>query len=155
MDFPVAQTVNNLPAMQETRMWSLDREDPLQKGKAIHSSILAWRITWTEKPGRLQFVGSQRVRHNCVTNTHRAQLEGFWDVVTIKPMKDVMEKKRCLWCSLPVPKKLGRQVRRVWKIRCGICHGIGRAVYFSVSLEPLTMALAFHFSIGQYKYINY
>ena len=53
--------------MQETRVWSLGREDP-QKEMAIHSSILAWRIPWTEEPGRLQSTGSQRVGHNWVTS---------------------------------------------------------------------------------------
>jgi len=52
-DFPVAQTVKNLPVMQETRVQSLGCEDPLEKGMAIHSSVLAWRIPWTEKPGGL------------------------------------------------------------------------------------------------------
>ena len=60
----VTQTVNNLPAMQETWVQSQGWEDPLEKGKAIHSSILAWRIPWTEKPGRLQSMGLQRVGHN-------------------------------------------------------------------------------------------
>ena len=69
-DFPIPQTVKNLPAMQETRVWSLGWEDPLEKGMAIHSSILAWRIPLTEKPSGLQFMGCQRVRHNWVTNTH-------------------------------------------------------------------------------------
>ena len=55
--------VKNLPAMQETQLQSLGWEDPLEKGMAIHSSILAWRIQWTEEPGRLQSMGSQRVRH--------------------------------------------------------------------------------------------
>ena len=55
----VAQTVKNLPAMQETRVQSLDQEDPLEKGMANHSSILAWRIPWTEEPGGLQSMGSQ------------------------------------------------------------------------------------------------
>ena len=54
--------------MQKTRVHSLGQEDPLEKGMAIHSSILAWRIPWTEEPGGLQFVGSQRVGHNWVTN---------------------------------------------------------------------------------------
>ena len=62
--FPVAQTVKNLPAMQETRVPSLGWKDPLEKGMAIPSSILAWRIPWTEEPGGLQSVGSQRVRHD-------------------------------------------------------------------------------------------
>ena len=56
--------VKNLPAMQETQLQSLGWEDPLEKRMAIHSSILAWRIQWTEEPGRLQSMGSQRVRHN-------------------------------------------------------------------------------------------
>ena len=60
-DFPVAQTVKNLPVMQDTRVQSLGQEYPLEKGMAIYSSILAWRIPWTEKPGGLQFMGSQRV----------------------------------------------------------------------------------------------
>ena len=64
LDFPVAQMVKNLPVRQETRVQSLGWEVPLEKGMAIHSSILAWRIPWTEKPGRLQSVGSQRVRHD-------------------------------------------------------------------------------------------
>ena len=63
-DFPVAQPVKNLPAVQENRILSLGQEDALEKGMAVHSSILGWRIPWTEKPGRLQFVGSQRVGHN-------------------------------------------------------------------------------------------
>ena len=53
---------NNLPAMQETRIPCLGWEDPLEKGKATHSSVLAWRIPWTEEPGGLQSMGSQRVR---------------------------------------------------------------------------------------------
>ena len=58
----------NMPATQETQVWSLHREDPLEKGMATHSSILAWRILWTEEPGGPQSVGSQRVRHDWVTN---------------------------------------------------------------------------------------
>ena len=57
-----AQTVKNPPAMQETQVRSLGREDPLEEGMATHSSILAWRIPWTEEPGGPQSVGSHRVR---------------------------------------------------------------------------------------------
>ena len=60
----VAQIVKNLPAMQETRVQSLDQEDPLEKEMAIHFSTIAWRIPQTEEPGRLQSLGSQRVRHD-------------------------------------------------------------------------------------------
>ena len=66
----VAQTVKNLLVMQETRVWSLDQEDPLEKRMATHSSILAWRIPWREEPRGLQSMGSQRVRHDWMTNTH-------------------------------------------------------------------------------------
>ena len=59
----VAQIAQNLTAMQETQVRSLGQEDPLQKGMATHSSILAWRILRTEEPGGLQSVGSQRVEH--------------------------------------------------------------------------------------------
>ena len=62
----VAQAVKNLPAMQETWVQSLGHEDLLKKGMAAHSSILAWRIPWTEKPGGLQSTGLQRVGHNLV-----------------------------------------------------------------------------------------
>ena len=64
MVFPGAQTVKALPAMLETQVRSLGWEDPLEKGLAIHSSILAWRITWTEEPGGLQSMGSQGVGHD-------------------------------------------------------------------------------------------
>ena len=60
----LAQLVKNLSAMQETWVQSLSGEDPLEKGMAIHPSILAWRIPWTEEPGRLYSMGWQRVRHN-------------------------------------------------------------------------------------------
>ena len=60
----VPQMVKNLPAMWETWVRSLGQEDPLEKGMDTHSSILAWRIPWTEEPGGLQSIGSQRVRHD-------------------------------------------------------------------------------------------
>ena len=60
----MAQTIKRLPAMQETRVRSLGWEDPLEKEMATHSSILAWRILWTEDPDRLQSMGSQRVGHD-------------------------------------------------------------------------------------------
>ena len=62
--YKVAQMVNDPPAMQETQVRPLGREDPLEKGMASHSSILALRIPWTEKPGRLQPMRSETVRHN-------------------------------------------------------------------------------------------
>ena len=64
----VAQ-IKNLPATQETWLWFLGWEDPLKKGMAIHSSILAWEIPWTEEPGGWQSMGSQKVGHDWATNT--------------------------------------------------------------------------------------
>ena len=60
----MAQKVKNLPVMQETRVRSLGQKDPLEKGMAMHSSILAWRNPWTEEPGGLWSLGSQRVGHD-------------------------------------------------------------------------------------------
>ena len=60
----LAQRLKRLPAMRETRVRSLGREDPLEKEMATHSSTLAWRIPWREEPGRLQSMGSQRVGHD-------------------------------------------------------------------------------------------
>ena len=60
----VAQIIKNLPTMQEIQVRSLGGEDPLEKGMATHSSILDWRMPWTEEPSRLQSMGSQRVRHD-------------------------------------------------------------------------------------------
>ena len=60
----MAQTIKNLPAKQETLVQSLGEEDPLKKGMATHSSILVWRIPWTEEPGRLESMGSVRVGHD-------------------------------------------------------------------------------------------
>ena len=60
----MAQLVMNLPAMHETQVRSLDQEDPLENGMAIHSSILAWEILWIEESGGLLSIGSLRVRHD-------------------------------------------------------------------------------------------
>ena len=77
---PVAQLVKNLAAMWETQVQFLGLKDPLEKEMATHSRSLAWRIPWIEKPGGLQSMGSQTVRHNCVTITslHRDLREILW-----------------------------------------------------------------------------
>ena len=64
MGFPGSSMVKNLPAMQETWVQSMTVKDPMEKGMATHSSILAWRIPWTEELGRFQSMGSQRVGHD-------------------------------------------------------------------------------------------
>ena len=60
----MTQMVKCLPAMQETKVRSLGQEDPLEKERATHSSTLAWKIPWTQEPGRLQSMESQRIRHD-------------------------------------------------------------------------------------------
>ena len=66
----VAQTVKCLPTMWETQVWSLGREDPLEKEMATHSGVLAWKIPWTEETGRLQSMGSQRIGHDWATSPY-------------------------------------------------------------------------------------
>ena len=74
----VAQMVKAPPAIWETWVRFLGWEDPLEKGMATHSSILAWIITWAEEPGRLQSMGSRRVGHDRATNTQAHSPSGFW-----------------------------------------------------------------------------
>ena len=71
----VAQMVKNPPAMWKTWVWSLGWEGPLEKGTAAHSNILAWRIPWTEEPGWVQSMGSQRLRHDWVTFTFSMEMK--------------------------------------------------------------------------------
>ena len=79
----MAQRLKRLPTMQETWVRSLGGEDPLEKEMATHSSILAWRIPWTEEPGRLQSTGSQRVRHDWETSPSPSYWTGKCERVKI------------------------------------------------------------------------
>ena len=80
----VAQRVKCLPAMQETWVWSLGREYPLEKEMATHSSILAWRIPWTEEPGGLQSTGLQRVGHDWATSLTSSNNHLGWFSLILK-----------------------------------------------------------------------
>ena len=71
---------------QETQVQSLGREDPLEKEMATHYSILAWRIPWTEEPGGLQSVGSQRVRHDLATQQQQHEVVRKWFVMSVREM---------------------------------------------------------------------
>ena len=76
----VAQTVKHLSTMWETRVWALGWEDPLDKEMATHSSTIAWKIPWTEEPGRIQSMGSQKVGHDWATSlsyTHTCNLKYY------------------------------------------------------------------------------
>ena len=75
-----AQTVKHLSTMRGTRVRSLGREDPLEKEMAIHFSTIAWKIPWTEKPGRLQSMGSQRVGHDWATS--HAHMQRYEKVIS-------------------------------------------------------------------------
>ena len=96
--FLMAQTVKNLPAVWETQVWSLGQEDHLERGMVIHPSILAWKIPWTEEPGRLQSMGSLKVRHDWATSLS---------------LFTFMHRKR-KWQPTPVFLPGESQARRVW-----------------------------------------
>ena len=83
----MAQRIKRLPAMQETQVRSLGWEDPLEKEMATHSSILAWRIPWTEEPGGLQSMGSQRVRNDWVTSHSLPNIFGSHVLLNIRPLR--------------------------------------------------------------------
>ena len=114
----VAQMVKNLPAMQVTRVWSLDWEDLLEKEIATHSSILAWRIPQTEESGMLQFMGLQRVRHDWATNMHTNTLKKVkllvtqacltvWDSMDCSPpgssIHGILQARIMEWVAIPSP----------------------------------------------------
>ena len=76
--FLVTQMIKNLPAVKETQVLSLGQKDPLEKGMAIHSRSLVWRIPWTEEPGGLKSMGSQRARHDWATDTSTKCQDAQW-----------------------------------------------------------------------------
>ena len=97
----VAQMVKNLPATRETQVWSLSHEDPLEKGMATHSSILAWRIPWTEEPGEVHGVAKSQTLY-WVTNTHAAYSVQFSHSV----MFDSLQPHGLQHTRLPCPPQL-------------------------------------------------
>ena len=99
----VAQMVKNLPAAQETRVWSLGQEDPLKKEMVVHSIILTWRIPWTEEPGGLKSMGSQRVRHDWPTNTFT--FNELWEREDIKAILFKITSKRIKYPGINLTKK--------------------------------------------------
>ena len=83
--------IKNLSAMWETPIWSLRWGNPLEKGTATHSSILAWRLPWAEEPAELQSMGSQRVGHDWVTYTHKDLVKGNWVTYTELSIQETLE----------------------------------------------------------------
>ena len=130
--------IKNLPAMQETQVWSQGQEDPLKEEMAAHSIILAWRIPWTEEPGRLLSMGSQRLGHDWATFTSlhimcaSGSLQkhvGLWDVSSsflnqswhrVKAYQELMERVRKCWkgyasaCTNPPVGRLISSLSELW-----------------------------------------
>ena len=109
---PWAQTVKRLPARQETRVRSLGQEDPLEEEMATHSSTLTWKIPWTEGPGKLQFMDSQRVGHDWATSLSLAWcvLSRFSCVWLCNPMNcippgssvhGILQARKQEWVAMP------------------------------------------------------
>ena len=97
----VAQRLKSLPAMWETRVRSLGREDPPEKEMATHSSILAWRIPWREEPGSLQSTGLQRVRHDWAISLHFIACGAwFYQWLTCIPLPIFLRKSSIDWACL-------------------------------------------------------
>ena len=114
----MAQTVRNLPVMQETQVRSLGQEDPLEKGMATHSSIFAWRIPRTEEPGGLQSLGWQWVRHDWRINTSALLTLTF---------SEYWKLELWLWCSTVVSKKGTESLNlRVLEAALNLSVGFGR-----------------------------
>ena len=120
----VAQVVKNLPAMQETWVWSLGWEDPVEKGMATHSSILAWRIPWTEEPGGLQSMGSQRVIHSLVTNTFNLYLFIWLPQVRVVAWGIFVESFGISCCKT--------QILYLWPVGSVVTRGVSFSVAWSI-----------------------
>ena len=133
----VTQRVKRLPSMRETRVWSLDREDPLEKETATHSSTLAWKIPWMEEPGRLQSMGLQRVGHDRVTlfslfyitrsnNLHKVKVKDAQSSLTLcDPMNytvnGILQARILEWVAFPFSR--GSSQPRVWTQVSSIAGG--------------------------------
>ena len=133
--------------MQETTVWSLDWEEPLEKGMTTHSGILAWRIPWTEDPGGLQSLGSQRAKHNWATNTFAdcrgwpsPSLNCFYFSRTGSLWKDLCDwVDQCLFPRLaptPTHQGRGRHYEMSAKLTC--------QVEITVSLQPRENTVLFN-----------
>ena len=117
----VAQMVKNLPATQETQVWSLGWKDSLEKEMAAHSSILAWRILWTEEPDGLQSMGSQRVGHDWATY-HSSTHTGSFKFPHTK--KRVTGEGGITWKEIRVFLQINRRTLDdvlCWERPCGGC----------------------------------
>ena len=111
----VTQMVKNPPAMPETWVWSLGGDDALKKRTATHSSILAWKMLWIEKPGRLQSVGSQRVGHDWATFTFTFNITKLSRTTSYNSGKLVFSNRfprKLVWANLKIPSS--PEARHCW-----------------------------------------
>ena len=121
--------------MQETWVWSLGWEDPLEKGMMTHCSILAWRIPWTEEPGGLWFMGSQRVGHNWVTNSSKAKLRTYSS--SSRAIENVL--RQILWAVFQKLMPAGpwsQRTQRAW-VSSLACSSVGVSLCSLVKLGCL------------------
>ena len=153
----VAQRLKHLPAMRETRVWSLGWEDPLEKEMETQSSILIWRIPWREEPGRLQSTGSQRVGHDWATSLY-LNFRFLFELLNFslstsrrlppqKPLKEVIHVLFSV-CTLKAHGVVGRSnigcsaVFKMSAIKTGFSQ-VKRAQYFSIGLSIWTFNWTF------------
>ena len=119
----MAQTLKNPPAMQETWVQSLGQEDPLEKGMATHSSVLAWRIPWIEEPGRLQSMG-----HKELDMTEQVTLSAFFIVQLSHPYMTT-RKIKALTIQTMVGKVMSASVRSLLVLRVCVCACLSMYIY--------------------------
>ena len=111
----VAQRLKHLPGMRKSQVQSLGQEDPLEKEMATHSSTLAWRIPWREKPGRLQSMGLQRVGHDWATSLHFTFVKPEFDFILIQPF---FTTQSCYYFHVA---DQGTKAQKDWTV---LCHTI-------------------------------
>ena len=142
--------VKNLPAVWETWVWSLGREDPLEEGMASHCSILAWRIPWTEEPGGLQSTGSQRVGHSWEINyqhwvTAMCQQLCLFIHITLTTSNDIALRGnrislQLIWVLLALP--------------FTSCVTLGKVRHLSVPQFSLSLSLSFFFLTAPHSLLD-
>ena len=151
IDALVAQMVKHLPAMRETWVRSLGREDPLEKEMATHSSTPAWKIPWTEEPGRLQSMGSQRVGHDWATS-----LQGYFYDLLFVCLYPAEIMKVCVYHTFPKKRKIeflfyapwtGNYFVKTSSLYCICISGHQKCLRFNLPpwLECFFTGLSLHF----------
>ena len=160
----MSQTIKNLPTVQETWVQSLDREDPLEKEMATHFTVLTWKIPWTEKPGRLQSIGSQWVRHNWATKrTHTFSSVQFSYSVMFDSLPSNGLQHARLPCPSPTPGalKLPSITLEMPSNHLILCHPLllppsvfpSIRVFFSESVHQVARVLEFQLQHQSFQWV--